>query len=178
MSKQYWADAATQNKDVEYYFTVTPDSPEGNTGLAYDSVNDIIFVANYDSSLAVSKIKQYKTDGSSAGSDIDISAVCVRPQGIAYNKNDETFWVWAYASATNTTPKMYHINKSGAEISGSFFLPNNPTPNSGIDIHPITGFLWVRSGGESGYTNRIQVFDLADGTEQTGTTEGFVCNYG
>ena len=168
----------TQYKDVEYYFKVVQDYPHGNTGLATDG--QYLYVVHYSSDLSASGIRKYKTDGTFV-SEIDTSSVLMKPQGIAYDDSDGTFWVWAY-DTSGSNPKMYHINASGNEITTgtrvSFTLPNDPPPNAGVDIHPITGYLWVRSGGESGSQNKVQVFNLNTGTRvYTADVDGFSILY-
>lgn len=118
-----------------------------NTGLAYDSTEDVLWSGNFDTE---SIVKMSKTGTLLAT--INVSGTGI--QGVTHDSSDDTLWYADYASTT-----IQHINKSGVSL-GSISVSVSGGAN-GVAYESATDSLWV--SGVSGSV--IKRYSASTGTE-------------
>lgn len=118
-----------------------------NTGITYDSSEDVLWVGNWDDGLIVKMDK----DGTFLDS---ISTTASNIQGVAYDSSDDTLW---YVDAASTTVR--HINKSGTELGTISVSVTSGT--NGVSYEPATDSLWVSGTGGS----VVKRYDASSGSE-------------
>ena len=119
-------------------------NPLANTGLAYDSVNDYLIVAEYGGTVS-SRILTYDKSFNLIGA-LDITATIDHIQGLAYNGSNR-YYVWGtkkgmVVSTANGVCKGYNL--AGTEVFTHDVAAGFGTPKSSMSYQE--NHLWFGTG--------------------------------
>lgn len=127
-------------------YTIFPELNIGNTGMTFDSKLGLIVHARYDyetsSKLIFTDLSANPVD------ELDVTSLIDHIQGLAYNKDNDSFWIWG--TKKGVTHEPFTSAQELIEVSRSGALLNSLTPQDEMNYPGMIEYggqsrLWVKA---------------------------------
>ena len=137
-----------------------------NTGLAYNPIDHTLFSSHWNGGGQGESIEElHRWDGARAAPPIALGGIATGPQGLTYDRADDTLWVWG-TQAPLPAAHASHVSREGALLSDGFTMPGNP---GSLELEAPGGRIWSKSN----WTPAVEVYDRTGAVvDQFGTLYG------